>query len=104
MGKRYVVIPAYEPGENLPALVSEVAAAGLDPVVVDDGSGQGYREIFEQVTAEGTVLHHEENKGKGQALKTAFFYIKNNEAENGDDFFVVTMDSDGRSAYSRGCA
>ena len=86
MGKRYVVIPAYEPGENLPALVSEVAAAGLDPVVVDDGSGQGYREIFEQVTAEGTVLHHEENKGKGQALKTAFFYIKNNEAENGDDF------------------
>lgn len=96
MGKRYVVIPAYEPGENLPALVSEVAAAGLDPVVVDDGSGQGYREIFEQVTAEGTVLHHEENKGKGQALKTAFFYIKNNEAENGDDFFVVTMDSDGQ--------
>lgn len=96
MGKRYVVIPAYEPGENLPALVSEVAAAGLDPVVVDDGSGQGYREIFEQVTAEAAVLHHEENKGKGQALKTAFFYIKNNEAENGDDFFVVTMDSDGQ--------
>ena len=96
MGKRYVVIPAYEPGENLPALVSEVTAAGLVPVVVDDGSGQGYREILEQVSAEAAVLHHEVNKGKGQALKTAFFYIKNNEAENGDDFFVVTMDSDGQ--------
>ena len=96
MGKRYVVIPAYEPGENLPALVSEVTAAGLVPVVVDDGSGQGYREIFEQVTAEAQVLHHEVNKGKGQALKTAFFYIKNNETENGEEFFVVTMDSDGQ--------
>lgn len=61
---------------------------------MDDGSGLNYKNIFDQVQAEGCqVLHHEENKGKGCALKTGFTYINNNRSENRG---IITADSDGQ--------
>lgn len=70
-----VIIPAYEPDEKLPLLLEQLKAAGIaHMIVVDDGSGDDYQELFRRAEAvEGcVVLHHAVNLGKGRALKTAF--------------------------------
>lgn len=89
-----VLIPAYEPDHRLLTLIHNLKAACLSKiVVVDDGSGEGYREIFNSVREAGcTVLTHETNLGKGRALKTGFSYLK----ESGDCEGVVCADSDGQ--------
>ena len=80
MLRAVVLIPAYKPGEEMPCLVRAVLAgsqglvAGV--VVVDDGSGSGYRPLFDGIAALPgvTVLRHAVNLGKGAALKTGFNY------------------------------
>ena len=70
-----VIIPAYEPDEKLLKLLKQLKEAGIvHIIVVDDGSGSDYQELFLQAEAvEGCeVLHHAVNLGKGRALKTAF--------------------------------
>ena len=68
-----IVIPAYEPGEELIAYVKELCAAQLGPIVsVDDGSGARFAHIFDALRKlDCTVLTHPENRGKGAAIKTA---------------------------------
>ncbi len=94
-----VVIPSYEPDERFPAILQDLKQAGLGPVVVvDDGSGEDYNGFFEQAEElvkplGGVVLHHEVNKGKGRALKTAFTYILENMPEATG---CITADSDGQ--------
>ena len=73
--KTIVIIPAYEPEEKLITLTQQLIAKDLAVVVVDDGSGEKYLPIFNQLTG-ATVLTHPENKGKGEGLKTAYRYIK----------------------------
>ena len=41
-----VLIPAYEPDEQLIPLVQELTENGLSVLVVDDGSGKNYWHIF----------------------------------------------------------
>lgn len=91
--KAIVVIPAYEPNEKLIKLTEELKEKKLLVVVVDDGSGEKYSNIFDRLSGV-KVLRHEQNRGKGAALKTAFRYIK--ETFNGDNFAIVTADSDGQ--------
>lgn len=70
-----VIIPAYEPDEKLLTLLGQLKEAGIrNMIVVDDGSGSGYQELFRRAEeTEGCmVLHHAVNLGKGRALKTAF--------------------------------
>ncbi|MDE5933165.1 MAG: glycosyltransferase family 2 protein, partial [Lachnospiraceae bacterium] len=70
-----VIIPAYEPDEKLLKLLGQLKEAGIvHIIVVDDGSGGDYQELFSQAEAvEGCeVMHHAVNLGKGRALKTAF--------------------------------
>ena len=57
------------------ALIQELR--GEFPVlVVDDGGGTEFAGIFEQARSAGAVvLTHEENKGKGAALKSAYRYM-----------------------------
>ncbi len=94
-----IVIPSYEPDERFPAILKDISAAGLGPVVVvDDGSGDSYNIFFEEAEKlvaplGGVVLHHEVNKGKGRALKTAFSYILEKMPEA---IGCVTADSDGQ--------
>lgn len=90
-----VLIPAYEPGGKLLKLLFQICSrTNYQIVVVDDGSGEEYEDIFEAVRKMGcTVLHHGENRGKGSALKTGFTYIEEN--CNGVDA-VVTADCDGQ--------
>ena len=92
-----IIVPAYEPDEKLIKLLENIEKAGLSPViVVDDGSiDEKYHVLFNTAAAfpNVTVLHHEVNKGKGRALKTAFEYcLKNFPDMTG----TVTIDSDGQ--------
>ena len=95
--KRYVLLPAYQPTALLPSLARELRLAGFTVVVVDDGSGPQFAPIFEKIAALPgcTVLHHEQNKGKGAALKTGFAHILHF-LEDCDG--VVTADCDGQHA------
>lgn len=88
-----VLIPAYEPDEELVALVPRLKAAGFAVLVVDDGSGERYSPIFDAIRDEATVIAHERNRGKGAALKTGMRYIRDKWPEC--EYFV-TCDADGQ--------
>ena len=87
-----VIIPAYKPDERLVALIQELR--GEFPVlVVDDGGGTEFAGIFEQARSAGAVvLTHEENKGKGAALKSAYRYM----LDKGKGSGAITADADGQ--------
>lgn len=89
-----VLIPSYEPDENLIKVITEIKVnTNYNILVVDDGSGEKYSSLFQ--TAEGlgcTVLHHKENRGKGAALKTGFEFILIHYAGEG----IICADSDGQ--------
>lgn len=89
-----VLIPAFEPTEKMLKLILELRMkTNYKILIVDDGSGESYRELFDKSEAFGcTVLHHSENKGKGEALKTGFTFIDSNY----DPDSVVCADSDGQ--------
>jgi glycosyltransferase involved in cell wall biosynthesis len=89
-----ILIPAYEPGEKLINLAYDlIDICDYDIVIVDDGSGEEYKCIFDTVSKLGcTVLTHQKNRGKGAALKTGFKYIKETKESTG----VVTADCDGQ--------
>jgi len=67
-----VLIPALDPDETLAELVRDLEEAGFDKIiVVDDGSGEKSRRIFESVESPAcTVIRHDFNLGKGAAIKT----------------------------------
>ena len=95
----YVLIPAYQPDARLPRLILELHRA--DPstkiVVVDDGSGEQYRDIFEAShTAGAQVISYERNRGKGYALRAGFSYIHEQAQTLGLNDCVVTADADGQ--------
>ena len=90
---RIALIPAYEPGEKLIELAEQLHLSDLEVVVVDDGSGEAYRSVFNKTASFATVLVHEINKGKGSALKTGLSYIHENFP---DSSVIVTLDSDGQ--------
>ena len=90
-----VIIPSYKPDDKLIRTLNGILATGFDDiVVVDDGGGDEYSRFFSEAEKLGcTVLHHEVNRGKGAALKTAFSFF----AENRADFTgAVTADADGQ--------
>lgn len=89
-----VVIPAYEPNERLVELIREIKNKTSDKViVVNDGSSQKTRKYFENIKPGVTILEHKENKGKGEAIKTALRYLWKNEKEDCD---IVIADADGQ--------
>lgn len=98
MKKSYLVIPSLEPKKDFIILLKNVKkrveGMNIDIIVVNDGSGYRYDEIFNEIKRNNiTVLDHFINLGKGRALKTAFNYILNKD-HNLDS--IVTADSDGQ--------
>jgi len=91
-----IIIPAYEPDEKMISTIEGLVEAGFcDILVVDDGSSEECKEVFdavEQMTT-CTLLRHPVNKGKGAALKTAISYFIE---ERKDKEVVVTVDADGQ--------
>ncbi len=92
-----IVIPAYQPGPELETLVKALLAeGGTEVIIVDDGSSLEQASIFPALASLPGVhmLRHDTNKGKGEALKTAFNYFLTSfpEASPG----IVTADADGQ--------
>ena len=87
------LIPAYQPTEQLISLVQEAKSEGFQIVVINDGSNTGTNDIFASAAQFGTVLHHVENMGKGQTIKTGLSFIQSQYPE---DCTVVTLDADGQ--------
>ena len=91
--QRVAVIPAYEPNGQLLKLAEEAHAHGFRLLIVDDGSGEAYKEIFSQLKEYADLISYEENGGKGHALKRAFSWLSKNMPGN---YTVITLDSDGQ--------
>ena len=110
MKNRYIaLIPAYEPERKLTGLIEELKHLGFDIVVIDDGSGKDYEDIFAEVSQNATVLTHPQNLGKGAALKTGMRYINKYMSYcetvmtkagavtvSGKEAVIVTVDADGQ--------
>ena len=92
------VIPCLNPDQKLIKLVQELESYFRDIIVVNDGSISN--EIFNKLSEKKNVkvLTHDVNKGKGEALKTAFRYYKENLMN--DYSGVITLDCDGQHAVS----
>ena len=86
-----VVVPAFDEEESLPATLAEIRARapGVDIVVVDDGSGDGTRDVAR--AAGVPVLALPVNLGVGAALQTGFLHA----LEEGYDV-AVQLDADGQ--------
>lgn len=89
---KIALIPSYEPDEKLISLIEELKENKFETIIVDDGSGKEYKNIFEKCSKVSKIISYEKNKGKGYALKKGLKYIKNNYK----DYIVVTMDCDGQ--------
>lgn len=96
MEKQLIVAPAYKPTDILVDFCKELGKYFQQIVVVDDGSGEKYESIFNEVENIDfcTVLRHYTNMGKGRALKTAFNYCLS--LKNKEVFGVITVDADGQ--------
>ena len=94
-----IVIPSYEPDDRLIALLKDLDAKEMGPVIiVNDGSDEKYDPIFKEAESiitkrGGKFIAYRPNRGKGRALKTAFSYISENMP---DAIGCVTADSDGQ--------
>ena len=89
------IIPSFDPDDKLISLVDNLVNAGYNKIIiVDDGSKN--KNIFNKLKdhKECILLTHDINKGKGEALKTAFNYYKDNLIN--DYKGVICLDSDGQ--------
>ncbi len=91
--KRIALVPAYEPDSNLSQVVHALHQNNFEVIVVNDGSSEDKNLIFTEVAREAALLSHENNRGKGAALKTGLGYIR---AHFAPPYTVVTVDADGQ--------
>jgi glycosyltransferase involved in cell wall biosynthesis len=88
------VIPSLNPDHKLAVTVSSLCKSGFRHIIiVNDGSGEEHLANFPADSDTVTLLHHEKNRGKGAALKTAFAYVT---AHLPEIKAVVTVDADGQ--------
>ena len=88
--KLSILIPAYEPDERLLALLTDLKPHFYRLILVDDGSSLHAAPIFEQASQRVDVfLRHEQNRGKGAAIKTGLDALEPDES-------VLTVDADGQ--------
>jgi glycosyltransferase involved in cell wall biosynthesis len=85
----WVVIPAYNEGRAITAVVAGVCRAGYNVVVVDDGSRDNTSDAA--ASAGARIVRHPINLGQGAALQTGIDYALARNAE-----IIVTFDADGQ--------
>ncbi|KAA3646204.1 MAG: glycosyltransferase [Chloroflexi bacterium] len=91
-----VLIPAYNPTEQLVDLTQELSQTNVDAIViVNDGSTDDtHAAIFANVRnlPKVTLIEYAQNRGKGAALKVGLAHIQKHVKTSG----VVTADADGQ--------
>ena len=95
LSKISVVLPSLDPDEKITAVIDGLLSHGFsDIILVNDGSKPENLHYFTDAASahpEVTLLHHEVNRGKGAALKTAFRWFLENRP---DALGAVTVDGD----------
>lgn len=93
--KLLTAIPVYNEERHLAAVLQEVRRYSGELLVINDGSTDRTSELLAQQT-DLRVVTHEENRGYGSALISAFEY-----ALRFDCDVLITMDCDGQHEPSR---
>ncbi len=70
--KTVVVLPVYNNEKSVESVLRSLLEIGLDIFIVDDGSTDKTPSIIRKYSNDVTVLSHNQNRGKGAALLTAF--------------------------------
>ena len=84
-----ILIPAYNPDERLLRLISALADSGCRLIVVDNGSGEEFRDLFKKVRSLGAhVLSLDGQTGAGAAYRAGFLFAM----ETGESQGVVCAD------------
>jgi glycosyltransferase involved in cell wall biosynthesis len=94
--KIVLLIPAYNPEHKLVTILKELPdQAFYHILIVNDGSHESYKKVFDNLSKINnlTLLEHEKNKGKGAALKSGFSHIVRKIKECDA---VITADADGQ--------
>ncbi|MEZ6090908.1 MAG: glycosyltransferase family 2 protein [Pirellulaceae bacterium] len=85
-----VIVPVYNEAKTLSHAIDRLRETGLplQIILVNDGSTDGSDGVLDRLpdADDLTIIHHEQNRGKGAALRTGF------KAARGD--FVVVQDAD----------
>ena len=90
---KIALIPAYMPDEALVEISMELKEREFSVIVIDDGSGADFDDIFERASKYAKVIRLKVNKGKGFALKKGFRFIR---ASFAPPYTLVTVDADGQ--------
>jgi len=85
-----VIIPTYNNAATLPFVINNILAYTNNVIVVNDGSTDETRKILKTYPSISTI-HFENNKGKGNALRTGFKFAVDKGYE-----YAITIDSDGQ--------
>lgn len=85
----YVIVPAYNEGKRIDAVIKLIKKYAKNIIVVDDGSKDNTYDIAKRTGVD--VLKHIINLGKGAALKTGCDYAIKEGARK-----IVVMDADGQ--------
>jgi glycosyltransferase involved in cell wall biosynthesis len=87
--KLSILIPAFNEARTIAEVLKRVAKAPVDlskeVIVVDDGSTDGTRDILQACT-DAVVIFHDQNAGKGAAIRTGIDYA------TGD--IIIVQDAD----------
>jgi len=87
-------IPIFDHGETIAGVVESLVPYELPCLIVDDGSGDATRQELRQLEARYSwveVVHHDRNRGKGAALRTAYRH-----AAAAGHSHVIQFDADGQ--------
>ena len=94
--KKYsILIPSYKPDERLIELCNDLYSQNIsDVLIVDDGSGNGYSDIYDRIQREFRykVIFNDVNQGKGRTLKNGMSFLLEDETVKG----CITADADGQ--------
>jgi glycosyltransferase involved in cell wall biosynthesis len=89
--RRLVALPVFNEARHVDRVLDQVRRhSGAEILVVDDGSTDGTSAILSG-RGDVRVVHHQQNRGYGAALLTAFQYAQEHDFE-----LLVTIDCDGQ--------
>ncbi len=83
-----VIIPVYNEKATVAQLIRGVSKVPFEKeiIVVDDGSNDGTADILKEFSGRVKLISHDQNKGKGAAIRTALREVRGN--------IVIIQDAD----------